>query len=80
MVNVSAFSVELNVWTPIEDLIDCLYSPREQNPRKVVGLLGPGSKIRRYTPVYQCPNYGAGYLRGQWWLQAVLFKFLGFCC
>ena len=42
-------------------------------------LLGPGSKIRRYTPVYQCPNDGAGYLRGQWRLQAaVLLKFWGF--
>ena len=47
----------------------------EQSPRKVVGLFGPGSKIRRYTPVYQCSNDGARCLRGQWWLQAaVLLK------
>ena len=53
---------------------------REQTPRKVVGLLRAGSKIRRYTPVYHCPNDGAGCLRGQWWLHAaVLFKFWGFC-
>ena len=26
------------------------------SPRKMVGLLGPGSQIRRYTPAYQCPN------------------------
>ena len=45
----------------------------------MVGLLGPESKIRRYTPVYQCPNDGAGRLTGQWWLQAaVLLKFLDF--
>ena len=44
--------------------------------RKVVELLGPKSKIRRYTPVYQCPNDGAGCLTRQWWLQAtVFFKF-----
>ena len=30
----------------------------EQNPRKVVGALWPGSQIRRYTPVYQYPNDG----------------------
>ena len=39
-------------------------------------LLGPESKIRRYIPVYQCSNDGAGCMRGQWWLQAaVLLKF-----
>ena len=45
---------------------------------KAVGLLGPGSKIRRYIPVYECPNDGALRLRGQWWLQvAVLLKVCG---
>ena len=44
-----------------------------------MGLLGPGLKIRRYTPVYQCLKDAAGCLRGQWWLQAVvLLKFWGF--
>ena len=31
----------------------------KQNSREVmVGLLGPRSQIRRYSPVYQCPNNG----------------------
>ena len=28
----------------------------ERSPRKVVGALGPGSQIRRYTTVYQYRN------------------------
>ena len=32
----------------------------EGEPRKVVGLLGPGSNTRWYTPVHQRPNDSAG--------------------
>ena len=39
----------LKVGTPIGDSIDCMLSPGEQSPRKEVGLLGPVSKIRRYS-------------------------------
>ena len=51
--------------TPIKDFIDCLWSPSEQSAKNVVGLLVPGSKIRRFTTVHQCPDDGAGCLRGQ---------------
>ena len=41
----------------------------ELSPWKVVGLLGPWSTIRRYTPVRQCHNDAAECLRRQRWLQ-----------
>ena len=47
-------------------------------PRNVVGLLGPGSKTRLYTPVHQRPNDSAGCLGGQRWLhRGVLLQLFG---
>ena len=53
--NLSAFLVELKV------KMQLYYLPvvtGKQSPRKAVGLVKPGSQIRRYTPVYQCLNDG----------------------
>ena len=61
MVKVSDFSVELIAAKPIGDSIHCLLSPGEQSPRKMMELLGHGSKMRRYTPVHLCPNDDGGY-------------------
>ena len=46
-----------------------------------LGEIAPAcKKIRRYTPVHQCPSDGAGCLRGQRWLQTVvLLKLCGVC-
>ena len=53
--NLNAFSVDLKVGTSIGDYSLPVVTG-EQSPRKVMGLLGPGSYIRTYTAVYQCPN------------------------
>ena len=45
----------------------------EQSTRMVMVLLGPRSQIRRYTPIYQCPNNG---VRAEGIVAAVLLKFL----
>ena len=55
--NFNAFSVELKVMTPIGHYRLPLVTGGAE-PRKVVGLLGLGSKIRSYTPVYKYPNDG----------------------
>ena len=73
--NVCDFSVELKVGTPIGDYRLPVVTGRAE--------LQEGGKIARawiedpnVYPVYQCPNDGAGCLRGQWWLQAaVLLKY-----
>ena len=74
--NVSEFSAELKVGTLITDSIDVFTV--EQSHKMVVELFGPGSKIRRYTPAYQCPNYGAAWLRGQRRLQSSVLVFGSF--
>ena len=61
IVNVGAFSVELILAKHIGDSIHCLLSPGEQSPRKMMELLGHGSKMITYTPVHQCPNDDGGY-------------------